>query len=104
MSPGSKNYAVFGHGEPGYTLDNLSVENNIFYKNGIDSVGFYQIVPTNKTLQNNFSGDPSFVAAHDFHLSPGSPAMDWMWAYPTISAACFVNNRWQSRGFVNKRF
>jgi hypothetical protein len=123
---GFRNYAVFGHGQPGYTLDNLSVETNIFYRNGVDSVGFYQILPTNKIVQNNFSVDPSFVALHDFHLSPGSPAIDHgadvgltndfeakavpfglfpdIGAYEYGSAVGSVINRWQSKASTNHKY
>lgn len=73
---GFKNYAVFGHGQSGYTLDNLSVENNLFYKNGVDSVGFYRITPTQAITHNNFTYDPSFVAPDNFHLLFSSPAID----------------------------
>ena len=67
---------VYGHGNSGYTLDYLSIENNIFYKNGNGNLpGYSSITPTHNTTQNNLTSDPLFVSSSDFHLQSGSPAI-----------------------------
>lgn len=60
----------------GVTLDSVSIENNIFYKNGNNNIPKYSgIFPTNNTTKNNITDDPKFVSTKDFHLKAGSPAI-----------------------------
>ena len=55
-------------------LDEVIWEHNLVFGNGVD----YQEVPDQTGLNGNISVDPLFVdsAAGDFHLQPGSPAID----------------------------
>ena len=53
---------------------NNTVQNNICYQNGSDAV---QGGGGGNTVDHNLLGqDPKFVSATDFHLQPGSPAMN----------------------------
>jgi len=70
---GFNSYAVYGKGDSGVTLDYLSVENNIFYGNGSNSVGYSGLTPTHNTTQNNLTSNPLFVSSTDFHLQLTSP-------------------------------
>jgi hypothetical protein len=60
----------------GTSIDYLSVENNIFYGNGTNSVAQQGNAATHYTNQHNLTSNPSFVSAgSDFHLQAGSPAI-----------------------------
>lgn len=59
---------------------NNAVQNNICYRNGSDAV---QGGGGGNTVNHNLLGqDPKFVSATDFHLQPGSPAMNTGIAMP----------------------
>ena len=79
---------VYGDKEVGsdVTIDGLSIENNLFWNNtnGNDPE-LVELVPTNTTIQNNLVADPAFVAADDFHLKAGSPAIDAGLPIPYVS-------------------
>lgn len=58
------------------TIDILSIENNIFYRNGNGDTPKYSVIsPTHNTTRNNITRDPKFVSPSDFHLKTGSPAI-----------------------------
>lgn len=60
----------------GETLDTVSIENNIFYNNGTDSVDQQGNAGTNMTIQNNIVDNPDFVTpGSDFNLQLTSPAV-----------------------------
>jgi len=61
---------VYGY----YAVSGLSIQNNIFYGNGNSNAPAYT---GSATVQNNYPGvNPSFMSSTNFHLSPGSPAID----------------------------
>lgn len=60
----------------GASITNLSIENNIFYKNGQNTPKFEIEIITVKTVQANLAVNPLFVSTSDFHLQTGSPAID----------------------------
>jgi hypothetical protein len=73
---GFTNYAVyFTSQRTGSTIDYLNVENNLFYGNGTNGVGFNAITPTHYTNANNLTVNPLFVGSGDYHLSATSPAI-----------------------------
>jgi hypothetical protein len=49
--------------------------NNIFYNNGYNTSEYGGCTVTNKTEQNNYTSNPSFVSSSDFHLQSGSMAI-----------------------------
>jgi uncharacterized repeat protein (TIGR02059 family) len=54
------------------TISNVSVENNLYYANGINAASYATTV-TNKTERNNRVGNPNFVSPGiNFHLTSGS--------------------------------
>lgn len=57
---------------------NILVRNNIFYTNQTAAISLLSGTEGQFTLDHNFVNDPKFVnlSAHDFHLQPGSPAID----------------------------
>ena len=73
---GFNNYPIqFAYQLPGGNVDVLSVENNLYYSNGTDAGYYSGATITNKTEQNNVTGNPLFVSSTDFHLtSVSSPA------------------------------
>jgi hypothetical protein len=60
----------------GASISNLSIENNIFYKNGQNTPKFEIDIITNKTVQGNLTVNPIFVSSSDYHLQTGSPAIN----------------------------
>lgn len=60
----------------GVSVDNLSIQNNIFYGNGNnDAPKYSSITPSNVTTKNNITGNPMFMSSSNFHLQAGSPAI-----------------------------
>jgi uncharacterized repeat protein (TIGR02059 family) len=58
------------------TISTLSIENNLFYRNGNNNAPKYvNIIPTNVAYRNNIVDNPDFVSAADFHLLAESPAV-----------------------------
>jgi hypothetical protein len=71
------NYPIYAKASAGQTIDNLSIENNIFYKNGNGNFPLYiAIIPTHNTTQNNLITNPLCVSSSDFHLQVTSPAIN----------------------------
>jgi hypothetical protein len=79
---GSSQYPIIfydgGATVPG-TQTNINIQNNLYYQNGDNQIGY------SGTSQNELTGltqstpkpaDPSFKSSTDFHLNPGSPAID----------------------------
>ena len=67
---------VAASGTGGTTIDVLSIENNIFYGNGMDTPYYMNgMSPTNDTTQNNSTSAPPFVSAIDFHLTAARPGI-----------------------------
>lgn len=60
----------------GASITNLSIENNVFYKNGQNTPKFEIEIITTKTVQSNLAVNPLFVSTTDFHLQTGSPAIN----------------------------
>jgi hypothetical protein len=59
------------------TITGMSVENNIFYNNGLNTPTYVNSTITNKTEQNNLTFNPLFVSlGTDFHLQSNSPAIN----------------------------
>jgi uncharacterized repeat protein (TIGR02059 family) len=58
------------------TASNVSIENNIFYKNGNNNDPYGTSTYTNYTYQNNLKVDPLFVSSSDFHLQSSSTAIN----------------------------
>ena len=56
-------------------INNLSIQNNIFYNNGQSNVSDINITPSPYTISGNLTSDPLFVSSSDFHLQTGSPAI-----------------------------
>jgi uncharacterized repeat protein (TIGR02059 family) len=56
------------------TINTVSVENNLFYGNGNNTVSYAKSV-AGKTEQNNIVNNPLFVSSSDFHLQANSPAI-----------------------------
>lgn len=78
-------YPVYSNLTGSATIDNLSVENNLFYGN-ISSNSYYHdgSLPTQSTVQNNITGNPKYVTlSNDYHLQSGSPA---------INAGLYISN------------
>ena len=64
----------FPLGIAGSTIDNISVQKNLFYLNSYaNSANYSTVTVTNKT-ENSIIGNPLFVSTTDFHLQSGSPA------------------------------
>jgi hypothetical protein len=64
-------------GLAGSTINNLSIENNLFYDNdSANRADFGTLTIANKTAKNNKIGNPLFVSSPGFHLKAGSPAID----------------------------
>ena len=57
-------------------INNISIENNLYYNNADNSIGYGAITITNKTEQKNIIINPLFVSSSDFHLQATSPAID----------------------------
>jgi hypothetical protein len=69
--------SIYGNGEGGTTIDNLSIENNIFYGDANNDIIYLNgMSPTNNTTRNNYTDNPLFVSSTNFHLQPGSPAIN----------------------------
>lgn len=69
-------YAAIKGEEEAFPVAGISVENNIFYKNGYNnSVRSNTSGWQNYVFRNNLTSDPMFVSSNDFHLKPGSPAI-----------------------------
>jgi len=58
----------------GGSLSNVQIANNILYNNG-ETVNLGGITPSSYTSTPNYTSDPLFVSATDFHLQSGSPAI-----------------------------
>jgi uncharacterized repeat protein (TIGR02059 family) len=58
----------------GGSLSNLQIANNIFYNNSA-TINLGGITPSSYTSTPNYTSDPLFVSATDFHLQSGSPAI-----------------------------
>ena len=58
----------------GGSLSNVQIANNIFYNNG-ETVNLGGISPSSYTNSPNYTSDPLFVSATDFHIQSGSPAI-----------------------------
>jgi hypothetical protein len=69
---------VYASGSSGETLKNVVITNNIFYNNGNNNQPLFSgITASPYVYQNNQEGvNPSFVSSTNFHLNPGSPAID----------------------------
>jgi hypothetical protein len=79
---GSSQYPIIfydgGATVPG-TQTNINIQNNLYYQNGANQVGYdgtSQSELTGLTQYTPTSADPSFKSSTDFHLNPGSPAID----------------------------
>lgn len=73
---GFNHYSMIFFKNPGGTVDNLKITNNICYNNGTNGVYFEPgIIPTNYTSSPNYTSDPLFVSPTDFHLKRKSPAI-----------------------------
>ena len=58
------------------SISNVTVQNNLYYQNGANSVGYSGVAIASGLTQNTFtSADPRFVSSSDFHLQTGSPAI-----------------------------
>jgi len=58
------------------SISNVTVQNNLYYQNGANSVGYSGVAIASGLTQNIFtSADPRFVSSSDFHLQTGSPAI-----------------------------
>lgn len=55
-------------------IENHVIENNLYHGNTLNFEGITDLIGT----QGNFSADPLFtdIVSGDFHLLPGSPAID----------------------------
>jgi uncharacterized repeat protein (TIGR02059 family) len=57
-------------------LTNVVHQNNLYYQNYVDGVGYYYGGSASFDVNNgNIIGDPKFVSTSDFHLQSGSPAI-----------------------------
>ena len=71
-----RNSAVtFQSGLAGATLSNVTVNNNLYYINGTNATA-YNMTASNKTENNNITGNPLFVSSTDYNLQAGSPAIN----------------------------
>jgi hypothetical protein len=73
---GFPGYSVYGQN---FTANTVSIENNIFYGNGLSNNNpyYYNCTLTNKTEQNNQKVDPLFVLfGTDFNIQSSSPAIN----------------------------
>jgi hypothetical protein len=61
----------FGAGD---NIDTISVQKNLFWQNGSNSVA-YSSQPTHKTESNLTPANPQFVSSSDYHLRAGSPGV-----------------------------
>jgi hypothetical protein len=59
--------------EVGY-VDDISVQNNLYYNNGTNAADYTGVTIYNKIEQNNIVGNPLFEGGTDFHLTEDSPA------------------------------
>ena len=69
-------YAAIKGNDYTHSIEYLSIENNIFYKNGYRNIVRSNTTGwKNYTFENNLTGNPLFVSSDNFHLQPGSPAI-----------------------------
>lgn len=68
-------------GQPGSTIDIVSIENNCFYNNGNNNDpnwngwGNNGVLPTNMTIKNNLKVNPMFMSTTNFRLQDASPVV-----------------------------
>jgi hypothetical protein len=53
----------------------LSLENNLFYENGINAPTYAGSVVKNEIKRNNIAENPLWLSTTDFRLRKGSPAI-----------------------------
>ena len=71
-----RNYAItFNSNLAGATLSGVTVNNNLYYANATNATDF-NITATNKTENNNITGNPLFVSSGDYKLQTSSPAIN----------------------------
>lgn len=69
--------AIHADGVGGSSINILSIENNIFFNNSSNTWNFVNgITITNFTNNAPITSNPLFVSASDFHIQPGSPAIN----------------------------
>jgi uncharacterized repeat protein (TIGR02059 family) len=75
----------------GGSLNNVQIANNILYNNG-ETINLGGITPSSYTNTPNYTTDPLFVSATDFHLQSGSPAIGKGVAISGVTADYAGNN------------
>lgn len=69
------NVLLFSSSVSGATLSNVTIKNNLYYNNGVNSSRFDMPV-ANKIESGNVVGNPMFVSSTNFNLQTGSPAIN----------------------------
>jgi hypothetical protein len=58
------------------TINNLFIQNNIFYQNGNNNAPLILKTPSNYANSNNYLVEPGFLSVSDYRLSANSPAIN----------------------------
>lgn len=69
------NVLLFSSNASGASLSNVTIKNNLYYNNGVNSSRFDMPV-ANKVESGNIVGNPMFVGSTNLNLQTGSPAIN----------------------------